>query len=328
MTLGKHNIIRVLVFLVLAMAIATTLWHSQALNTETISRWFNSFGAYTWLAFMLFYALGTLLFFPGSLLTLAGGALFGPVLGTFYNLTSATIGATLAFLVARHLASDWVEAKARPRLNQLTAGVEHEGWRFIAFTRLVPLFPFSLLNYALGLTRIKLSHYIITTYICMLPGAIAYTYLGYTAHTAIGGHEDLIQNAMTALALLAIVAFLPRLVKHFKKAPLINVASLHDQLQSTRLRLLDVRNQQDFQGERGSITNALNIPLEALESRTDELGNDLTTPIALICTTDRRSQIAARILTGKGFSQVWVVGGGMTDWNKAKYPVERFDNYV
>ena len=135
------------------------------------------------LLFMVLYALATVLFLPGSVLTLAGGALFGPLWGTFYNLTGATLGAAFAFLVARYLASDWVQARVGTgtdgRVGRLVKGVEAEGWRFVAFTRLVPLFPFNLLNYALGLTRIPFLQYLVATYFCMLPGAVAYTYLGY-----------------------------------------------------------------------------------------------------------------------------------------------------
>jgi len=168
------------------------------------------------LLFMAIYALATVLFLPGSVLTLAGGALFGPVWGTLYNLTGATIGATLAFLVARYLASDWVEQKSGGRLKQLKEGVEKEGWRFVAFVRLVPLFPFNLLNYALGLTRIKFLHYLVASYICMLPGAVAYTYLGYAGREAVAGGEGLIQKALLALGLLALVMFLPRFIKQIR----------------------------------------------------------------------------------------------------------------
>jgi len=110
------------------------------------------------------------------------------------------------------LASDWVAQRAGGRTRQLVEGVEKEGWRFVAFVRLVPLLPFNLLNYALGLTRLKFSHYLLATYVFMLPGAIAYTYLGYAGREAVAGGEGLIRKALLALALLAVVAFLPRLI--------------------------------------------------------------------------------------------------------------------
>ena len=152
--------------------------------------------------------------------------MFGPYLGTFLNLTSATVGAALAFLISRYLASDWVEEKAAGRLKQLKSGVEKEGWRFVAFVRLVPIFPFNLLNYALGLTRISFAHYLLATYLCMLPGALAYTYLGYVGREAFTGGQAMVEKVLLALALLASVAFLPRIItrlrtnKQDKKNPL------------------------------------------------------------------------------------------------------------
>jgi uncharacterized membrane protein YdjX (TVP38/TMEM64 family) len=94
--------------------------------------------------------------------------LFGPVWGTILNLAGATVGATAAFLVARYLA-DWVRRKAARRLDQLIKGVEAEGWRIVAFVRLVPILPFNLMNYALGLTHIRLVDYVLASFVCMLP---------------------------------------------------------------------------------------------------------------------------------------------------------------
>lgn len=193
-------------------AIALVAIFRAQLDTTAIAQWIGRFGMAGPLIFMLIYTIGTVLFVPGSLLTVTGGALFGPVWGTLYSLTGATLGATLAFLIARYLTSGWVARKSGGRLRQLTQGVEAEGWRFVAFVRLVPLIPFNALNYALGLTTIKLSHYVITSYLCMLPGAIAYTYLGYAGREAIAGGEQVIEKGLLALALLATALFLPRLV--------------------------------------------------------------------------------------------------------------------
>ena len=163
-----------------------------------------------WLAPLVFigcYAVAAVFFLPGLLFTLAGGALFGPFYGTLYNLVGATLGATLAFLTARYIAYDWVTQRTGKRLRQLVEGVEKEGWRFVAFARLVPLFPFNLLNYALGLTKIRLSHYIITSFVFMAPAAAAYTYLGYAGREVAGGGEHFIKKALLALAIVAAIAF-------------------------------------------------------------------------------------------------------------------------
>ncbi len=208
--------LRWLLLVLLAAGIVLGFIYRDQFDPAILQQRIEQAGSAGPLLFMAIYALATVLFLPGSVLTLAGGALFGPVWGTLYNLTGATIGATLAFLVARYLASDWVEQKSGGRLKQLKEGVEKEGWRFVAFVRLVPLFPFNLLNYALGLTRIKFLHYLVASYICMLPGAVAYTYLGYAGREAVAGGEGLIQKALLALGLLALVMFLPRFIKQIR----------------------------------------------------------------------------------------------------------------
>ncbi len=319
----KRNGIRLLLLLILAAGITLAVLYRDRLDAAALEQWVQSAGLAAPLLFMLVYAIAAVLFVPGSVLTLAGGALFGPVLGTFYNLTGATLGALLAFLVARYLASDWVAQRAGGRLKQLITGVEAEGWRFVAFTRLVPLFPFNLLNYALGLTRIRLWHYLLATYVCMLPGAFAYTYLGYAGREAVAGGEGLIQKGLLALALLATVAFLPRLVSRWRKPPMVDVPELKQRLDAgTDVLVLDVRKPEDFNGEQGHIAGALNIPLPELPARLVELNERQQRPIVTICRTDRMSAEAARLLAQQGFTDVRVARMGMTDWNRNGYPVE------
>lgn len=299
------------------------LIYRDQLDSESLQRWIEQAGAAAPLLFIVTYAIGTVLFLPGSVLTLAGGALFGPLWGTIYSLTAASVGAVLAFIIARYLASDWVEQKTAGRLKRLKEGVESEGWRFVAFVRLVPLFPFNLLNYALGLTRIRLSHYFIASYACMLPGAIAYTYLGYAGREAIAGGEGLTQKILLALALLAAVAFLPRIINHFRQGATLSIDELHQRLSGdNELVLLDVRSSENYTGGLGHIQKSQNIPLEELETRLPELAPNREKPIALICTTDRRSRKAAQLLAKRGFSDVYVVTGGMKKWNAQSPPVQ------
>lgn len=319
----KAKIFRWSLLIVLLAGIGLAIAYREQLDVAALEAWVSSAGAAGSIVFMAIYVIGTVLFFPGAILTLAGGALFGPVLGTFLNLTGATIGATLAFLVARYLASDWVEKKTGGRVKQLKQGVEGEGWRFVAFVRLVPLFPFNALNYALGLTRIKFSHYVIASYICMLPGAIAYTYLGYAGKEAVAGGEGMIQKGLLALALLAVVAFLPRLIGRLRRGPMLGVDDLKARLDKGEdVVVLDVRTADDFVGEQGHIKNAINIPVEDLVQRSDELVERLERTIAIVCRTDRRSSKAAQILARKGYADVHVVKGGMTDWNNRGYAIE------
>lgn len=318
----KTDIVRWFVLVVVVTGIAVALMYRDQFDAAALEQWVQDAGLAGPLVFMAIYAIATIFFLPGSVLTLAGGALFGPILGTFYNLTGATVGAVLAFLVARYLASDWVEQKTGGRLRQLKQGVEGEGWRFVAFVRLVPFFPFNLLNYALGLTRIRLSHYLIATYLFMLPGAIAYTYLGYASREAVAGSEGLIQKALLALALLAVVAFLPRLIGRLRRGPMMGVVQLKEKLdQQEDVLVLDVRTTDDYVGEQGHIANSKNIPVEDLENRLEEIADFAERPIAIVCRTDRRSAKAAQLLSRKGFANVHVVKGGMTDWRQEGYEV-------
>jgi len=218
----RATISRIVLVLLLLAAIAAAYIFRKDLSPEALEGRVNSFGALAPLVFMALFAGASVLLLPGSVFALAGGALFGPVLGTAVNLSGATIGATIAFFVARHLASDWVAEKTGGKLRLLIDGVEKEGWRFVAFTRLVPLFPFNLLNYALGLTRINPVAYVLATFIAMIPGGLAYAYLGYAGSEAIAGSEGAIQKGLLALALLAAALFLPRLIKGLRKPALVS----------------------------------------------------------------------------------------------------------
>ena len=163
------------------------------------------------------FALATLLFVPGSIFGLTGGVLFGPLWGTVWNLAGGTLGATAAFLFARFIAGDWIAARAQGRLKTVLTGVETEGWRFVALTRLVPIVPFNVLNYALGLTRIPLSQYVLTTLICMVPGTAAYAWLGHAGRAAMEGNSDALRYGALGLAALALVVFVPRLARRLKQ---------------------------------------------------------------------------------------------------------------
>lgn len=208
---------RLVLLLLVASGIVTAILLRDRISVESLAAMVSALGWYAPLVFMACYAVATVFFVPGILFTLAGGVLFGPVYGTLYNLGGATLGATLAFLAARYIAHDWVAQRTGNRLRQLVEGVEEEGWRFVAFVRLVPLFPFNLLNYALGLTRLRLSHYIITSFVFMAPAGAAYTYLGYAGREVASGGEDFIKKALLAVAVIATLAFASRILMKMRR---------------------------------------------------------------------------------------------------------------
>ncbi len=316
------KILRFLVLFLLIAGIAAAVFYRDQFDAAALEIWVNESGSAGPIVFMLIYIVGTVFFLPGAVLTLAGGALFGPVLGSLYNLTAATIGAMISFLAARYLAHDWVEKKTGGRMKQLKQGVEGEGWKFVAFVRLVPLFPFNVLNYALGLTKIKFSHYSIATYIFMLPGAIAYTYLGYVGREAVAGGDGLIQKIMMAFALLAVVGFLPSLIGRLRRGPMLDVKNVKQKIDTQEdILLLDVRSKEDYVGEQGHIKGSVLIPVEELEQRLSEIEDFQEKTVMTICRTDKRSAKAAQVLTKHGFADVHVIRNGMTAWNEAGYPI-------
>jgi uncharacterized membrane protein YdjX (TVP38/TMEM64 family) len=280
---ARSLIYRLALVVALVVAISWLAFHREFFNTAALQQELQRFGRWAPILFVGLYALSTVLFVPGSALTVVGGALFGPIWGTLWNLTGATLGATLAFVTARYVASDWVSGRAGERLARVIRGVKEEGWRFVAFVRLVPLFPFNLVNYAFGLTRIRLGEYVLASFVCMAPGAIAYTYLGYAGREAASGQEGAIRKALLALALLAAVAFLPRLVRRLKGRRFTDPATLKHRLESgEQVALLDVRSAEEFRGPLGHIAGASNIPIAELSAKIRELTEIKRKPIVTI----------------------------------------------
>lgn len=313
---------RAALILALAAGLVLAFANRQQFSQEALQLWLASAGWWAPVLFIGLYAAGTVLFLPGSVLTLAAGALFGILPGALYSLAGATLGAVLAFLVARHLAGNWVAQKTGGRLKQLIEGVEAEGWHFVAFVRLVPLFPFNVVNYALGLTRIPLGAYALASAVCMLPGALAYAWLGHAGRAALAGDADAIRNGMLALAVAAALMFLPRLVRQFKAGLMITPAMLRALQRDADIAVVDVRDAADFDGETGHVPGALNLPLGELPARIAELEPWRANGVVLICRTQVRSGQAARLLARQGFSGLRVVRGGILAWRELGYPTE------
>ncbi len=205
----------VLILLIAAVVAAgiSVRQHLTVENIESTVRWLGPLGP---AAFIALYLIAPVLFLPGAPLTIAAGVLFGPFWGTVYTIIGATGGATLAFLVARYLGRDWVERRTSGVAARIKSGVESEGWKFVAFTRLVPVFPFNVLNYGFGVTNIGLLPYVVASFVCMLPGTAAYVYLGYAGREAAGGGQGVVTKALVALALLAAVAMIPTVLRRIR----------------------------------------------------------------------------------------------------------------
>ena len=269
--------------LLLASGIALAWLNWGEFAPETIATHVRQLGFWGPLAFVAIYCFAPALLLPGSVLTLAGGALFGPVTGALLSLIGATVGATVAFLIARYLAAEWVERRVSGRLQEIKEGVERGGWRFVAFVRLVPLFPFNLLNYALGLTCLSVQTFAVTSFITMAPGALAYAYLGHVGREAVSGGPDLVRQGLLALALLAAVALLPSFVRRWRRPGKISPQQLQTLLVRKEAPLVvDVRNPDEFVGEQGHIIGAILASLPALHTKLEELKAHRTRTIVTV----------------------------------------------
>ena len=156
------------------------------------AQWVASLGIWGPIVFILGYTVATVAFVPGIILTLAAGAIFGLVRGTLYTFLGATLGACGAFLVSRYAARQAIEKKiaGNPRFAAIDQAVAKEGLKIVALLRLSPVFPFNLLNYALGLTQVRFVDYLLACF-AMLPGTLLYVYYGHAAGSlaeAAGGH--------------------------------------------------------------------------------------------------------------------------------------------
>ena len=211
-----------------------TLWAGLAIAIVMVARylgavallrgmleWTQGLGPFGPIVFIAIYVVACVLLIPGSILTIGAGVVFGVVRGSIYASIAATLGATCAFLIGRYLARDWVAVKiaANPRFKAIDEAVAREGWKIVGLTRLSPVFPFNLLNYAFGLTRVSARDYIFASWAGMLPGTVMYVYIGSLAGdlTKASGHGANNSPARWALnvvgfaATVAVAAYVARI---------------------------------------------------------------------------------------------------------------------
>jgi len=198
----------------LAIAVAALLvagrWLDLPSRLTAALAWVEGQGTAGIAVFIVLYVVATVLFLPGSALTLGAGAVYGVLVGVPLVSVAATLGATAAFLVGRHLARDQVARRiaGNRKFAAIDDAVAREGWKIVGLTRLSPVFPFNMLNYAFGLTRVSLRDYVLASWIGMIPGTVMYVYLGSLAGSlaALGASESRRTPAQWALSAVGLVA--------------------------------------------------------------------------------------------------------------------------
>lgn len=209
---GSRRTVIAFVIGIAALFIAIRYFHVPLLLRRSLD-WVDALGPAGVAAFIAIYVLACVFMVPGSVLTLGAGAVFGVVKGSAIVSVASTLGATAAFLVGRHLARErvarWIAGDSR--FLAIDQAVGREGWKIVGLTRLSPVFPFNLLNYAYGITSVRLRDYVLASWVGMFPATVMYVYLGSLAGSLAtlgrhGGGRTPAQWALFGVGLLATVA--------------------------------------------------------------------------------------------------------------------------
>ncbi|HBA72334.1 MAG: dihydrolipoamide dehydrogenase [Geobacteraceae bacterium GWC2_55_20] len=220
------NYAKVVIFAVAVLAIALFFYfdlqrfltlETLKANHQALLRYNEAHTAGMAVGFMALYILQTALSLPGAaIMSLAAGAIFGVVMGTVYAMIAATIGAVLAFLVTRYLLRDTVISRFGGKLETLNRELEQRGFNYLLFLRLVPIFPFFLINLAAGLTRLPLRTFVLGTAIGIIPGGFVYVNAGASLATITSLSGIASPRVLGSFALLGFFALLPVLYSKFR----------------------------------------------------------------------------------------------------------------
>lgn len=218
---------KLIIFAVIAALIALFFWFDlgryltlEALkaNRQALADLYAGHRVAMVAGFMAIYIIQTALSLPGAaILSLSAGAVFGAAMGTVYAVIAATAGATLAFLVTRYLLHDAVQRKFGSRLETLNRELEARGLNYLLFLRLVPLFPFFLINLAAGLTRLPLRTFVIGTLVGIIPGGFVYVNAGASLATITSLREIASPRVLGSFALLGLFALVPVIYNKVKR---------------------------------------------------------------------------------------------------------------
>lgn len=226
MRIKLGNKTRIFLGLALLIALGVAMWEAPTREWSlAFIQYVRNLGRVGFLLYALAYIAGTVLLFPGALLTVGSGFLYGPVWGTVLVSPASVTGATIAFVLARSFARDWITEKVQkyPRFTAVDRAVGKHGFKTVLLLRLQPLIlPFDVLNYALGLTSVRLRDYVLASWLGMLPATILYVYIGSVVRDlptlfrggfseATSGQKLLFWGGLVATGVL--VVFLTRLAR-------------------------------------------------------------------------------------------------------------------
>ncbi|MCF6157852.1 MAG: TVP38/TMEM64 family protein [wastewater metagenome] len=221
---NKKSIIKFAILIAIIGGIFFTFRYtflSHYVQKDVLLRFFENFREHWWgpPAFILIYSIACVFAIPGSILTLTGGAIFGVLRGSLYNLIAANIGASLAFFMARYLGRDFVSKLVKGRVENYEEKIKGHGFRFIFILRLIPVIPFNGLNIGAGLSGIKYYDYLSGSALGMIPGTVIYTYFADSLLKGVtGSWKKAMTHLIIASVLLILISLSPTIYKRFKRS--------------------------------------------------------------------------------------------------------------
>ncbi len=225
-TRGRLPLSRIAIAIVV-LAVLILAGREAGGHLPQFAAWVDSLGVWGPVVFILGYAAAVVAFVPGSVLTLAAGAIFGLVKGVMYVFVAATLGGSVAFLVSRYFVRSAIERRVtgNPRFAAIDRAIADQGRKIVFLLRLSPVFPFTLLNYALGLTKVRFVDFVIAS-VGMIPGTILYVYYGKLAGdvAALAGGAKVEKDAayytvlvIGLVATVVVTAFVTRIARRALK---------------------------------------------------------------------------------------------------------------
>jgi uncharacterized membrane protein YdjX (TVP38/TMEM64 family) len=199
--------VKITIFLVI---VGLAIWFNRSylqFDTNQIRNWIVTFGFLAPLIYILLYTIRPLIFFPASVLSIAGGLAFGALLGTIYTIIGATLGAMISFIVARKLGEKIGNKEWKGNAKRIQAQMEVNGFFYVLLFRFIPLVNFDLISYLAGISKVRLTSFFLGTIIGIIPGTFAYNFLG---SSMISGNPMFVITAVIVFVVLTIVPIFVR----------------------------------------------------------------------------------------------------------------------
>lgn len=204
------NTKRVIKWSLAVLAVALVIWLSRSVfdvNAEDLRNWILSFGLWAPLVYIIAYTIRPLIFFPASVLSIAGGLAFGAWMGTLYTIIGATLGAALSFIVAKTVGKSLVKKQWTGNAAKIQTQMEQNGFLYVLLFRLIPVINFDLISYLAAIAKVRFVSFALATLIGIIPGTFAYNFLG---SSFVSGNPQIIAAAVAVFIVLTVVPILIR----------------------------------------------------------------------------------------------------------------------